>query len=179
MRHEAFVYDTDPAMLAVAVPFMREGIDAGEATILAVNPREEQLIVEALGERAGAIAVMGAGVYRSARNAIWTSRSLYLRLIEEGAPAVRIVGALPFRNSTGWVDWARYEASVNLMLADLPVWTLCLYDRRRVSPDVIADVESLHPYLVSAPGVRHASPGYQDPARFVLSRDEDEDGPDA
>ena len=52
-RHEATVYSNDQEFLDVVVPFLRDGVTAGEPALIAVNPRLAQLVDAALGDPAG------------------------------------------------------------------------------------------------------------------------------
>jgi len=60
----------------------------------------------------------------------------------------------------------RYEAAVNTVWDDFPVWGLCLYDAATAPAAVFDVVERTHPRLVSASGTRQASSRFQEVADF-------------
>ena len=60
----------------------------------------------------------------------------------------------------------RYEAAVNTVWDDFPVWGLCLYDAATAPAAVFDVVERTHPRLVSASGTRQASSRFQEIADF-------------
>ena len=60
----------------------------------------------------------------------------------------------------------RYEAAVNTVWDDFPVWGLCLYDTAN-SPAVVLDAaERTHPRIVSPSGTRRANGRFQQLADF-------------
>src|SRR3954452_20606383 len=65
--HEALLYDSDEEFLAVALPFLRDGVAAGEPVVVALGDRSGALVQAALGDTAGVDVAMygvGAGVGR-------------------------------------------------------------------------------------------------------------------
>ena len=46
--HEAVRYDADDELMAVAVPFLRDGVEAGEPTFVALGERTAGLVRAAL-----------------------------------------------------------------------------------------------------------------------------------
>lgn len=53
--HEAVFYDGEESFLAEMVPYVREGIDAGEAVLVAVSKRKIGLMREQLGPAADGV----------------------------------------------------------------------------------------------------------------------------
>ena len=53
--HEAVFYDGEEGFLAEMVPYVREGIDAGEAVLVAVSKRKIALMREQLGAEGDAV----------------------------------------------------------------------------------------------------------------------------
>ena len=58
-RHEAALYASDEEFLALAVPFLADGIAAGDPTLLAVPAPLQRRLQEALGDPAGLILLAG------------------------------------------------------------------------------------------------------------------------
>ena len=177
--HEALVYGSEEELLAVVIPFLADGIAAGEPTLLGVEPGQRELLLDALGDRSG-VTVLDADQYSRPQAAIRLNHDLYSRYVAEGATRVRVVGTVPAADAT-WPGWSRYEAAMNHVVGHLPVWAICLYDRRETSVAVLADVERTHTHL-RRPGPPFANPSLTDPATFLAERarterDPLEDGP--
>jgi len=170
-RHEAAIYRSDDELLAVAVPFLREGVQAGEATLLGVDEREQRLILDALGDTDGITPLAWGEVYASPYAALeWNHRTLN-DLLANGAPRVRVLGAVPSHGTAAtWDGWARYEAAVNHLYGPLDVWSVCPYDTRRTADDVLADVERTHTHLAAPDGGHVPIPAYTDPVAFLTER---------
>ena len=89
-------------------------------------------------------------------------------LVADGAEQVRVVSTVPHPGlGAPWDGWCRYEAAVNDLLGDIPLWGLCVYDRRITPAAVLADVERTHPHLATAAGRHLPNDRYQDPPSFL------------
>jgi anti-sigma regulatory factor (Ser/Thr protein kinase) len=94
-------------------------------------------------------------------------RALLSDLVAGGAGQVRVVSTMPHPGlGAPWDGWCRYEAAINDLFGDIPVWGLCLYDRRITPLPVLDDVERTHPRLASA-GRHLPNDRYQDPSTFL------------
>ena len=51
--HEALLYQSDEEFLAVALPFLQDGVAAGEPVVVALGDRSAALVQAALGDTAG------------------------------------------------------------------------------------------------------------------------------
>src|SRR5208282_2250339 len=60
----------------------------------------------------------------------------------------------------------RYEAAINTVWHDFPVWARCLYDITTTPPAVLEVVERTHPGIVSPSGQRQENSRYQDTLAF-------------
>jgi anti-sigma regulatory factor (Ser/Thr protein kinase) len=81
-----------------------------------------------------------------------------------------VVQAVPHPGiGASWENWRRYEASVNDLLAALPLSGLCVYDRRITPPVVLDDVGLTHPSVRTRDGEIHPNHRYQAPATFLRS----------
>lgn len=168
--HEALLYGSDQELLAGAVPFLRDGLAAGEPTVVSMGEERAAILREGLGGDARHVSFLpGDGQYSRPSMAIGAYRDLFSRHARAGARQVRVLGALPAAATAAtWPWWARYEAAVNLAYDEFPVRTMCSYDTRTVRDEVLDDVRSTHPYLTTAAG-RAANPGFV-PAEEFLAR---------
>lgn len=93
--HEAVRYDSDEEFLAVVVPFLRGGIEAGEPTFVALGERTADLVRRALPAGSGVEFLSGSGMYARPTAAIRSYRRLLADRTAAGAAQIRIIGELP------------------------------------------------------------------------------------
>ena len=167
--HEALVYSSDEAFLARLVPFLRDGVEAGQPTIVVVAPEKVALLRDALGPDADRVSFTDPStVYRRPAHAIAEYRR---RLDEElsgrDGELMRVVGEVPFGSTAReHAAWTRYESIFNRGLARYPTWVVCGYDARALPEQVVADALRTHP-LVSTGAETDASSGYVEDGEFV------------
>ena len=166
--HEAVHYSSDDELLAVLVPFLTGGSDAGEPTLVALGERNAALVRSALPARARVEYLTGGAVYARPTAAIRSYRRLLAGHVAAGAPQIRIIGELPgsaFGRTWDW--WARYESAINHAYDDFPLWSMCAYDRRTTPAHVLADVDRTHPRTARPDGTHAVSEAYTDPVTYL------------
>jgi anti-sigma regulatory factor (Ser/Thr protein kinase) len=166
-RHEALVYRSDQEFLEVVVPFLGEGVAAGEPTLLAVHPRLAQQVAAALDD-SEAVSFLPGEQYTSPLRTLRDNYDLVARHVAAGATRIRMVGEVPHPGTGGtWDGWERYEASINHFYAAFPLWSICAYDSRTTPAPVLTDVERTHPRITTPEGRHRPNPRYRDPATFL------------
>jgi anti-sigma regulatory factor (Ser/Thr protein kinase) len=167
-QHDALLHDSLEALAGSAASFLRAGLDAGEAAVVAAAPSTAAAVREALGDDPRLLVLDRADAYaRRTPTAITAFRRLADRLAAEGAPRIRVVGETDFgRTPRNWLEWQRYEAALNHVLARWPLWGMCVFDTRRLPDQVLDSVVATHPVLV-ADGDRRPNPGFVDPAAYL------------
>jgi anti-sigma regulatory factor (Ser/Thr protein kinase) len=161
--HEAGFYSSDAEFRALIVPFAEEGIAAGEPVILGYDERKSSLLWSWLSDPSAVNFFGDDGLYARPARAIATYRGLVESHVAKGAGQIRIAGDVPHSGNGGRFEgWDRYEAAINTVWQDLPVWGRCLYDVNTAPPTVLDVVERTHPRIVSPSGQRRASGRYQD-----------------
>jgi anti-sigma regulatory factor (Ser/Thr protein kinase) len=152
------------------IPFVTEGMDAGEPSILGFDEYSTTLLRKHLPASELVTFVSGGDHYATPARAIANYRKLYAREVAAGAQQVRTSGQVPLGgNAAQFRAWSRYESAVNTAYDDFPLLSLCVYDITTMTPEVHDVVERAHPNLVTASGVHSGSLRYQDPALCVLS----------
>jgi anti-sigma regulatory factor (Ser/Thr protein kinase) len=165
------LYGSDDELVAGALPFLREGTEAGEATVLGVGGREQRLILDAMDDTGGVMPLPWDEVYASPFVALEANHRVVNDLLGSGAPRVRVLGAVPAVGTPAeWDGWARYEAAINHFHESLGVWSMCPYDTRRTPDHVLADVERTHTHLTGAALDRAENPSYVEPEAFLAER---------
>jgi AcrR family transcriptional regulator len=160
--HEAMVYSSEEELLGRLVPFLRDGVAAGQPATVVLRPDRAALLRDALGHDAQALSFLDAGaLYSSPAQAIAEYRQrLDAQLSQPNAGLVRVVGEVQFGPSEQeHTRWTRYESVFNRAFAGYPAWVICLYDTRALPEQVVTDSLCTHPF-VSTCDRREASAGY-------------------
>jgi len=169
--HETAFYGSDDDLLAVTVPFLEGGLAAGDATVVAFGGDNADLVRHAMPDADGLMFLTGREQYARPSVTIARYRQLLADLVEGGAPRIRIVGDVPHPGvGVPWEAWSCYEAAVNHVLAEHPLWGLCPYDTRTAPDDVLLDACRTHPYVATPDGRHHVNELYEEPTRFLASR---------
>jgi anti-sigma regulatory factor (Ser/Thr protein kinase) len=91
---------------------------------------------------------------------------------------VRLVGEVAFGDSQDrWEDWRQFEAVCNEALADLPLWSVCVYDTGRLPRHALDTAALTHPMLRPLEGPSAANRRYREP-RALLAVPTAAPGPD-
>ena len=168
--HDALLFDSPDELVAVAVPFLTEGLAVGDAAVVATSPATARVLCEAL-DGDPRVNVLDRGDVYSRRTA--TAITTYRRLAEQrnAAPEsrVRVVGEIDFgRSERDWLEWQRYEAVINEALVGWPLWGLCVFDTVRTPEPVLDSALLTHEHLVTAGG-RRTSSRFVQPADYLRS----------
>jgi anti-sigma regulatory factor (Ser/Thr protein kinase) len=164
--HSALIYGSDAAFLDVALPFIEEGVSAGEPLLVAVQaPNIENLRAALGGEPEGLTLLSTEEWYETSAG----SRDKFMRWASEriGAGRVRLIGEPPWAigNDAQVRDWARYESVLNVAFDGMPVSLICPYDTRELPPEIVEHARSTHPGIVGPAGST-PSKEYEDPHEF-------------
>ena len=165
--HEALIYSSDEELLARIVPFLRDGLAAGEPAIAVLTPSNNALLREALGQDAQRVSFADATLRyrRPARAAAELREHLDAELSRGDVERVRMVGEIPYGPSPQeHSEWRRYESVVNRALADFPAWIICIHDTRVLPDQVLSDTRCTHPFVSTREG--------RDPSDLYVETDE-------
>ncbi|HYU60561.1 MAG TPA: sensor histidine kinase [Solirubrobacterales bacterium] len=167
--HQAQFYESGQDFVDAALPFVREGVRAGEPVLARVRAANAAALREALGDDLAAADVGAAeGWYenpsRTRRKFLdWAGRH------SDGAAGrrIRVLGEPPWplESEAGIREWARHEAVINLAFEGWPVSFVCPYDAGALPAAVLGHAESTHPEILDASGVAE-SPSYADPRAY-------------
>ncbi len=165
--HEAGFYASDAEFLALIVPFVGEGLAAGEPVVIGYDARKCDLLRAALSQPDAVSFMADTRLYASPARAIEAYRQQFERHLAVGAEQIRIAGDVPHVGNGGrFAGWDRYESALNAVWPDYPVFSRCLYDATTVADDVRDAVERSHPRLVAPDGSADISPRYQAVTEF-------------
>ena len=170
-RHEALLYDSTAALIGGAAPFLLEGLDAGDAAVIAVSERNTGPLCDAVGSDPRVLVLERRTLYRPRTPSAITT---FGRLAAEHADCghrVRVVGEVDFGGTTAERhEWQRYESVINHAFAAAPLWGLCVFDTTRLPPPVLDTARRTHPLLRltdGVPGNVVPNSAYVEPADYL------------
>jgi hypothetical protein len=156
--HPALLYRGNAEYLATTVPFIRDGLAAGEPVGLAVPGPNLRLILNELGSDAERVRLLD--MTRSGRHPGRIIPNV-LRAFADAHPAgrVRIVAEQLWtgRAVREYPGCAHQEALINIALTGRSVSMLCPYDADVLGPQTLAEVEINHSRVIEARGERISS----------------------
>jgi anti-sigma regulatory factor (Ser/Thr protein kinase) len=166
--HDALLYDTPDQLVDVAVPFLLEGLAAGEATVIAAAAGTADVLRDAVDGNPLVHVLDRSDVYRARTpTAITTFRRLAEQRVADGIARVRIVGEVDFgATERDRLEWQRYESVINEALAGWPLWGLCVFDARQLPETVVESALQTHSW-VAEPGGRRPNPRFVPPAEYL------------
>lgn len=166
--HEAVCYRSDDEFLAVIVPFLLDGVAAGEPTLAYLAEDQAAVVRRALPANSGVVFNVG-NAYGRPVGAIQAYREVLAAHTSAGAGQIRLLGQLPSTVfGLVWDWWARYEAGANQIYDDFPLWSMCAYDARAATPRVLDDIARTHPRLATPDGHHVVNDRFVDPEAFLI-----------
>ncbi len=164
-RHEALFYSGGDSFLAGTMPFIRDGVAAGEPVMVAVSQEKIELLQSSLnGSSEG---VTFADMHELGRNPALMIPAWAEFMARHAAGGRRARGiAEPIwaeRTHPEVVECEHHESLVNLAFADGPgAWLLCPYDTETLRPGILRAAVRTHP-LIDDHGTQRESTAYLEP----------------
>ncbi|HEX3040645.1 MAG TPA: sensor histidine kinase [Solirubrobacterales bacterium] len=159
-QHEALIYEGSDEYLAVAIPFLRAGLEADQPALVAVGPDQTALLQRELGaeaERVRFADMREVGRNPAAIIPIWREF-----VDAAGGRPVRGIGEPVWaaRSAAALEECHRHESLLNVVFDDGPAWwLLCPYDAGSLDDEVLDKVGQSHP-RVCRDGVSEESVSY-------------------
>jgi anti-sigma regulatory factor (Ser/Thr protein kinase) len=149
LRHNAFVYESPDEYVGRAVPFLKEGLEAGEGAIVAHTKAGMAMMRDALGSDATHVTFVDvSSAYTRPARTLAAYHNVYENQLEK-TPKLRAVADVQFGpDPREWDLWTGYEAVFNRSFAHLPVWVLCSYNASGTPDPIIEGVWQTHPEVV-------------------------------
>jgi anti-sigma regulatory factor (Ser/Thr protein kinase) len=170
-RHTAGLARSWEHLVALAVPFVADGLRAGDLTVLSCAPATAARIRAELGEEASRVCVEDRLTLVGCRppDAMAAMRRLAGRAAGTGSGRLRVLAEVRVHGvGRDLREGERYESASNAVLAASPVSSLCLYDGSRLPAGVAEGVRATHPLLVDGDRSR-PNTAYRDPREHVRS----------
>jgi anti-sigma regulatory factor (Ser/Thr protein kinase) len=149
-RHEALLYAGEDEFVARLDPFVREGLAAGEAVMVAVSDRKIRRLRKALGSVAGGVTFADMDEIGGNPGRIIHAWHEFAGPHLRADRPVRGVGEpiSASRSADELVECQRHEDLLNVAFGSGPGWTLvCPYDIVALDPGVIAECRCSHPHV--------------------------------
>lgn len=150
-RHAALFYESDDGYVDGLVPFIREGLDAGDPLLVMVPGRKVELLREGLG--GDAHEVHFADMEEVGANPARIIPAWGDFVAERWEPGKRLRGiGEPIwaeRSPAELVECQRHETLLNVAFADgAPMDLLCPYDERALDRAVVQEALCSHPVVI-------------------------------
>jgi signal transduction histidine kinase len=163
--HLCSIYDSPEEHFAVAMPFIRIGLDRGEKCIYIADDGTETVVREAMSaagidvERAIAMDSLvlekkeAAYLKHGSFDPEWMFTfwaDATAEAMSQGFSALRATGETEWvlRGAPGLERWMEYESRLTHILADHNCFALCQYNRQLFPPELILDVIRTHPTVI-------------------------------
>ncbi|AWS42235.1 sensor histidine kinase [Streptosporangium sp. 'caverna'] len=174
--HQAAVYDSDRRFLAVALPFIQDGLAKGDPVMVATTSANLELLGNALGRDGRLIDYAESGFL--GRRTVERATAFH-RYWQRRAPEAPCGGHVRIIAEPVWTGraacevraWQRMEASLNLLLRGTNVWMLCPYDERVLDPEVMRSARRTHPAMSADGYTALDCSEYIDPVEFIRECD--------
>lgn len=169
----------------ILIPYLSEGLAAGDKCICVVDATDSETILAAIGAEVD----LGPCLGRQQLD-VQQSQDTYLRgggfsteaMLDfwDRSIGAAVAGGFGFARAVGEMTWAlrqmpgveelvAYESRLNRFLPRYPQVILCLYELDRFSGEVLVDVLKTHPKVLLG-GMVLDNPYYLEPDEFLATR---------
>ncbi len=156
--HPALLYRGADEYLAGTVPFIAEGLAAGEPVAVSVPGANLRLLRLALGDDSRRVAMHDMTVVGRNPGRILPAVLLAFANAHPGR-RVRIIGEPIWasRSTAEYPACVQHEAHINTAFAGRDAAILCPYDTANLPPAWLDDAERTHPVMLTSTGRRHSA----------------------
>jgi len=170
LAHQAFLYDGAEQFAEAMAPLVRAGAERGDKVLVAAKRASTEALRAELGSDGAAIELHDTLEWhpRPVHRLMAVQRTIAAlppdsRLLALGEPVW--TGSAAARR-----EWARYESTINVALADAPLRFICLYDRSELPASILGHGLGTHPEVVEG-SVACPCAAFESPADFVRELD--------
>jgi anti-sigma regulatory factor (Ser/Thr protein kinase) len=163
--HEAVFYEGEDDFAAQAVPFILDGLDAGEPILVAVGEHRTRRLRAELGERAPRVQFTEMETLGRNPGRIISAWHDFVAAHGGAGRPLRGIGepVWPGRSQPELSECHRHEALLNVAFDEGPPWwLLCPYDATALEDDVLDEARRTHP-VVREGGHARRSPAFPSP----------------
>jgi hypothetical protein len=169
----------------ILIPYLREGLEAGDKCICVVDATDPEAVHSAVGpdvDLTGCLGRQQLQVERSQDTYLSGGRFSTEAMLDfwERSVGGALASGYGFARAVGEMTWALrqmpgveelvgYESRLNRYLPRYPQVVLCLYELDRFSGEVLVDVLKTHPKVLLG-GMVLDNPYYLEPDEFLATR---------
>jgi signal transduction histidine kinase len=163
--HVCSIYENIDEHFAVAIPFIRIGLERGEKCIYVADDGTEAVVRDAMHASGIDVAAATAadGLVLATKEAAYLKHGSFdpdrmltfwdeatVNAMHDGFSAIRVTGETEWvmRGAPGLERWMEYESRLARMLAPHNCIALCQYNRLLFPPELILDVICTHPTVI-------------------------------
>jgi anti-sigma regulatory factor (Ser/Thr protein kinase) len=171
-EHDALLYDGVDGFVENMLPFVRAGLERGDAILAVTSPRNISALRDALGADAERVDYRDSAPWYASPGKAFRGYADYVGTQPEGR-RLRAIGepVWPVGRPEAVSEWARYESVLNVAFADAPAWIVCPYDTTALPDEILTHALETHP-ATHAHGRRVPHDGYVATETFWSSLDE-------
>jgi hypothetical protein len=156
-RHEAFLWHDRDDFTDSLVPFVTDGLDAGEPVMVAVIEEHGEWLRESLGAKADDVKFFDMAELGRNPAKIIPAWQKFLDMDAGGDGPARGVGEPIWagRGADELIECQVHEALLNVAVdPTIPFWLVCPYDVTGLEPAVIDEAYRSHPVVIEADAYR-------------------------
>jgi len=153
--HEALLYAGEDEFAAATLPFIRNGVEAGERVLVVVSAQKIARLRGELARDADAVTFADMAHVGANPARIIPRWHVFVDECVAAGRGFRGIGEpiTPARSATELVECQRHESLLNLAFADGPAWRLlCPYDTEALSDEVLEEAARSHPHVTNGNG---------------------------
>jgi DNA-binding GntR family transcriptional regulator/anti-sigma regulatory factor (Ser/Thr protein kinase) len=147
LRHRALIYGSVDEFLTSTVPFIEQGLAAGERVLAVTTSENADALGRALGARADEVEFRDSHEWYLLPSHTLLSYERYVEAAERSR--VRVIGEVAWNgdSTAPMSEWTRYESIINGVFAREPVSFICPYDARALPAPIVTAARRTHPEL--------------------------------
>ncbi|SDP21252.1 Anti-sigma regulatory factor (Ser/Thr protein kinase) [Klenkia soli] len=162
--HRIAVVRTDDELIAVCLPYLREGLAAGDLVVALLAPAPAAHVRDQLP---GVLVVDYPAATPREPETVAAHTELLAQATAEGR-RLRLLGQVRERQPRAWDERLRGEIAHQHLWADAAMASLCVYDRRVTPPEVLATALLAHPEVLVDGAVR-VNDAHRPPAELMAA----------
>ncbi len=170
--HTAVVYDSEESLRMRAAPFLRRGVDRGEAILAVVPAGAQQILRSALGNHADRVQWREPGLAHRGLGEVFEEFRGFFADQDRAAGPARLLTENDLDDEADpgrLAAYLRFESASTEALRPYGHPWVCLYDRRRHPAQMLGHVGEVHPQLITDGGRLVPSSDYREPADYLKS----------
>lgn len=152
-RHDLVLYDGRSQLVDLLAPFLRDGAAVGDHVVVLGEPDLVETLLSAVPELPSVHLMPQSEGERYPGRDLHRLEQTLVRLSGTDA-GVRVVNQMPAMTTGRWLEWRRYEAAVNVVLAPYRAWGKCAHDVTKLSPTMLSELTANHPVVETRDGRR-------------------------